>query len=777
MAVSNRVFLCGFITFFIEFLLIRIFDVILYPELSYVTIPLAFLGFSLAAWHRTHFKIPKIRTPLTQQCGFALLLFLFRPAMNLFEFSGSPVWQKFLFFGLLFLFCISVFYILGHLLLEIYLDQINEFHKLYFFDLAGGALGIALAIWLPKHIAPGHLIYLLIAFWLAVPICQPTKEPFRLGKILLAGLFVILAIGFPYDTWSFKNKINKHNANAHRENEHKVMQLWDPVSFIEIYKGEENAQTIMFDGGYSRSSIYEFDGDHEKLKNNLFSRIDKEFWNRSVVAPYWLKPASANVLILTGAGGQEIKAALTFSAKNIQVVDIVSSIFDLNRFRFSSYNGNIFNRPEVHLHANEARYFLRTRSNQPYDIIQIFSASTSSSVGNISGGLRTINLLTVEAFDEYFEKLTPNGILHISRGFWPRILLTADASFRKKGLSIYPYVVVFDDPKNPDLLPALFFKKEAWKTAEIQKLQEFFSKNHPFNEFTLAFDPLSFTPASWQNWQKEWLNLDPKRVNMQPASDDKPFFGILLKSLILPSTWAEHVKEKATPFMWRQLNNRSYLNIHSDFMPLFFTFSLCAFLLFLFYFSNKFYFKKHSPLSLFGSYFFFLTGFSYFIIFYCIQYVAQRWVGRPDLSLFLSAVSFFVGTGLGSFMLAPKINKILGLKWILILIGPASYLAYTCLWLNWQFPIDLINQFIVFTVVLLLGFCLGPVFSSSLKILCGQHPPTLAQAWLLNSYGALCSSLISVLTVIFIGFHALMILACCGYALAGICLFLKPKIL
>ena len=82
----------------------------------------------------------------------------------------------------------------------------------------------------------------------------------------------------------------------------------------------------------------------------------------------------------------------------------------------------------------EARTFLRG-TNKQYDIIQMFSNHSSSSITQGNGALESVYLQTVEAYEEYFTHLKPDGILSMNRHYYPRMLTTAAQAWHRLGRS------------------------------------------------------------------------------------------------------------------------------------------------------------------------------------------------------------------------------------------------------------------------------------------------------------------------------------------------------
>jgi spermidine synthase len=100
---------------------------------------------------------------------------------------------------------------------------------------------------------------------------------------------------------------------------------------------------------------------------------------------------------------------------------MVRTVVGLVRGPYADYGGRIFLDPRVQVYGAEGRSFLRA-SRKSYDIIQIHSNHTSSSVAAGTGAMAPNYLQTADAYREYFTHLGPDGILHINHFGFVRML-------------------------------------------------------------------------------------------------------------------------------------------------------------------------------------------------------------------------------------------------------------------------------------------------------------------------------------------------------------------
>jgi hypothetical protein len=225
-----------------------------------------------------------------------------------------------------------------------------------------------------------------------------------------------------------------------------------------------------------------------------------------------------------------------YGAAHVDAVELVPTVVELGKGRYSSYIGDIFKNPAVHVEAGEGRSFLR-HSNQTYDIIQMYSNYTSSSIAQGTGALEPAYLQTAEAYEEYFSHLTPNGILHINHDAFPRMITTAALAWKRMGRTDFArHVVVFLMPSELTL-PTVLFKMQPWTEAEIAELNHFLAPPEVDSDhrLTMVEDPLdpskSFLSADFYSGDFPQSVAEKMAVYATPRTDDKPYFDMMRKSL------------------------------------------------------------------------------------------------------------------------------------------------------------------------------------------------------------------------------------------------------
>ena len=120
------------------------------------------------------------------------------------------------------------------------------------------------------------------------------------------------------------------------------------------------------------------------------------------------------VMLFHAGAGLEIVHALSNGAEKITAIEANATVISLLKNEYATLTDSLFYHPKVEIHVQASRTFLNQTSKK-YDIIQLpLLGAFGGSVG--LNALQEENLLTMEAFAEMWQKLTPNGMIVLS--FW-----------------------------------------------------------------------------------------------------------------------------------------------------------------------------------------------------------------------------------------------------------------------------------------------------------------------------------------------------------------------
>jgi len=131
--------------------------------------------------------------------------------------------------------------------------------------------------------------------------------------------------------------------------------------------------------------------------------------------PHLLRP-QAKVLILESRGGFEVLTALKLGASHVTAVEgnplVIWAVQDF----LGEFSGGIYRNPAVKVVNVEGRSFLKS-TDEKFDLIILSLADSRRVITSGAYSLSENYLYTLEAFEDYLNHLTDNGILAIHRWF------------------------------------------------------------------------------------------------------------------------------------------------------------------------------------------------------------------------------------------------------------------------------------------------------------------------------------------------------------------------
>jgi hypothetical protein len=273
-------------------------------------------------------------------------------------------------------------------------------------------------------------------------------------------------------------------------------------------------------------------------------------WQTSALPYYLAQPH--HVLVLGAGGGAEVQQALNHDVPRVDAVELNRQVIDLVSDDFAGYTGQLYERPGIRVHIADARGFIR-ESRERYDLIQI---SLLDAFGASSAGLYSLNenyLYTVEALQDYLQRLNPGGYLAISR--WiklpPRDALklyaTALRALRDTGVATPQRRLALIRSWQTG---TLLVKNGVFTAREIENLRAFCTARafdvawYPgiteaeSNQFNVLDQPYFFEAATALNGDAAAGFMARYKFNIAPATDDRPYFFHFFKWKVLPEILA-----------------------------------------------------------------------------------------------------------------------------------------------------------------------------------------------------------------------------------------------
>lgn len=430
-SLAAGIFLIASSAIVFEITLTKIFSVTLWYHFAYFVVSIAMFGLGAGG-----LVVFFLRGRLGDRLSYLL------PTVGLIQFCGILACQLFIsnvdmslslsladMLGMLYLYilCSVPFVSAGAALSLVFAEYWRDVPRLYAADLAGSALGC--------------VIFLLLIENFQGPSVSVLSAIMALGSAAAFGLHVHGTAGFARRTAlhviialitliaAFGTPIMKIKYSKEFRSEGNLLfEKWSALARITVFSGLEGRTTekqSAFGWGLSRTYSYnvglrqlwidqdssagtpitEFSGDFAEVEHLRYDITS---------LPYHTAPDPGNVFIVGAGGGRDVLTALMFGAGKVQACDINPVTISLVRDRFNDFAGGIYRDPRVEPVVAEARSRLRA-SDESFDLIQISLIDSWSATVAGAFSLAENNLYTREAFVEYLDHLTDEGMISISR--------------------------------------------------------------------------------------------------------------------------------------------------------------------------------------------------------------------------------------------------------------------------------------------------------------------------------------------------------------------------
>ena len=244
----------------------------------------------------------------------------------------------------------------------------------------------------------------------------------------------------------------------------------------------------------------------------------------------------ADVLVIGVGGGRDVLSALEFDQRSVTGVEINSNILRATNSEFGDFTGHLDRDPRVRFVNDEARSYL-SRTEEEYDVIQISLIDTWAASSAGAYALSENSLYTTEAWNVFFDRLRPGGILSISRWYdvpgrekpleayratalAAQVLKDRGAARPREHMSIYKA-----PPRDPGGASAvtLLVSEERFSDADRATLERE-TRRLQFTPVLTPSDAADEHFASLAAPEGPAAGVDAFEENVSPPTDDRPFF-------------------------------------------------------------------------------------------------------------------------------------------------------------------------------------------------------------------------------------------------------------
>ncbi len=123
------------------------------------------------------------------------------------------------------------------------------------------------------------------------------------------------------------------------------------------------------------------------------------------------------MLVVGTGGGRDVLSALAFEQAAVVGVEINKDIIEAVNGKFGDFTGHLDRRPGVVFVNDEARSYI-ARRQKAFDIIQVSLIDTWAATAAGAFVLSENSLYTVEAWETFLKRLSPQGLLTFSRWYF-----------------------------------------------------------------------------------------------------------------------------------------------------------------------------------------------------------------------------------------------------------------------------------------------------------------------------------------------------------------------
>ena len=548
-------FLVTLSTLMYEILLTRIFSVTMWYHFAFVAISVALFGMTVGALivylMPERFSQEKVNDRLI----LFSLLFSVSIALSFLTQLSMPFVPRWSLtgvysIGLLYL-VISVPFVFSGICVCLALTRFpRQVSRLYAADLVGSAVGAATLVWLLNMMdAPSAVIAVaalpsVAALWFAHAANRDRMLFVSLGAAVLLLVFALAnAITFQHHNPILRLTWTGGNGNIPGfESTNPEYEKWNAFSRIVINPtfgtpmgwglsstlppGRTVEQKLLLIDTLAGTVLTRYNGDPQQIDHLKYDVTN---------LAHYVRPNS-DVLVVGVGGGRDILSALAFDQKSVTGVEINAQILHAINVVYGDFTGHLDRNSRVTFANDEARSYI-ARSKNRYDIIQLSLTDTWAATAAGAYALSENSLYTVDAWDTFMDHLTDNGVLTVSRWYYPaepaeayRLATLAMQSLRDRGVeNPRDHIFMATGPFNSGISAAtILVSPSPFSREDISTLQQITDQM----KFELVLTP-TYAIDSVFGGIAEAKDVNAfaasYHVNIAPPTDDKPFFFQMIR--------------------------------------------------------------------------------------------------------------------------------------------------------------------------------------------------------------------------------------------------------
>ena len=733
-------------TLLLELSLTRIFSVVFYYHFAFLAISIALFGLGAGgvfSYIAAGWKAP-LFTRLGRLSALNSLLIVLALAIILAQDNDASGWS----IALIYFPTALPFFVSGVIVSLAVSETIERVTRVYFFDLVGAAGGCLLLLPLLDVLAgPNTVIAAAVLFAVAAAIWHSMDGSIagRAGSVALALLLVAF---LTYNTTS--HVLGVRYAKGQKLG-HEIYEKWNSFSRIGIAPDKDSGIPTIFIDADASTAIFPYDLDRLSAQQ----RHALGLLTQGPALPYAIRPA-AKTLVIGPGGGWDVARALASGSRDVTAVEInpiIATTIMRKNPTFVGLSHGIYLHSGMHIEVEDGRSFVR-RSQEKFQVLQATLVDTWASTAAGAFALSENNLYTTDAFRDYLEHLTDDGIAAFTR--WgldpPReslrlVSLAIEALAHLGENDAWRHVIVGREGsvQGWGARDTVLIARRPFRADDIERARTMMAAARmqvmylPGVEIPNEFHDLLHS-SNPDQYERNYT------FDITPVSDNRPFFFYTVHPRDLWNFWrsasrqtADFKVNKAVPLLFLLMGV-----------------SLLATLLVLLLPPLVLGMRLPRERGVLGFLLYFMfIGCGYILIEVGLVQKFVLFLGHPTHALTIVIFAMLVSSGIGSYASQQivgkqesRLIKVLGCVGLcaallaLVLSGLLSALAGLPLVLKMVLAVFLIAP---------LGFLMGMPFPTGLQWLEEWHPPSVRWAWSLNAAASVLGSVGALMCSIYFG--------------------------
>ncbi|MFN3827629.1 MAG: hypothetical protein ACK4NR_08405 [Micavibrio sp.] len=761
----------------------RIFSVVTWYHLSFLTISIAMFGLTLGALHVYRETKGKTLDNLPSRLADSTRLFGYWAAASLIVQLCIPIVHSNLMGVLVTLPLVAsittiAYFYAGQLVSLCLTRSGRPAARVYAADMIGASAGCLVALALMQTVdAPSAI---LIVAGMTVATSMMFLEKFGQRKTSIVALLLV-AFGIVnsmmpsppvYPLWT-KSALVPRNIIFYED--------WNAISRVTVIDSAKYDITKrVFLWGASPTLPADIETDFKILAVDgaaitPVNEFDGKSWDKLKWLEYDITniahfaPNIKSIAIVGAGGGRDILSALYFGAENVVALDINNIQVDLlTKIPDQRSYTNLWDQPGLRVINAEARNWF-THNTEKFDAIQISLIDTWVSAGAGAYALTENSLYTTDAWKIFLNDLNERGLLTVSRWHFKesyndlgRLTSMTTAALLDMGVSA-PWRNVFI--AHTGRIASIVVGRDALTPAQLDGLHEAAEK---FQYEILASPRLEKDDIVNNILRAESRSGITKVIkdlpfDLEPPSDERPFFFNQAR-LERPL----EVIRQATASNMKEQNLRGHavatLNLYIIIL-----FSIIVSLLVLILPYRKALTNAEAPFIKAGTCYFMLIGLGFMFVEIPMMQIMSMFLGHPVYGLGIILFSLILSTGIGSFVSDKFVlsnNKRIVI-WSLMIAGYIVLLSGSIHQLTNSFiAADLTTRIAVsLAMIFPAGLMMGFAFPTGMKLTSDVSEELTPWFWGINGAAGVTASALAMAISIKWGLNVTLLTGAACYAL------------